>query len=222
MYEKDSNFFSMIFAILFCSGSFFAAETSEEIALLFTGASNTYLYGNSGEAVIIDAGAEPDSIISMVIKNKLKVKYILLTHAHSDHIPYAKTLRQQLSAQLVLHQDDLPMLRKVSPQTTIDATVVGGEIIAIGAKRLKILHTPGHSPGSICIVAPDMIFTGDTLFKGSIGRTDFEGGSMESMKLSLKKLMKYDNNMMILPGHGEPSSIGSERNNNNWIHALVK
>ena len=192
--------------------------------------SNTYIISDdsSKACVVIDCGVEPEKILDMVGRNGLSVKYIILTHGHFDHIYHVKNLKEKTGAQVCIHEAELnlyqnPMLNgsrmfgagrdveTVAP----DILLKDGQKLQAGDMTLEIIHTPGHSPGSICILCDGMLFSGDTLFQLSIGRTDFPGGNPEAMEASLhNKLFTLDENIVVYPGHGPKTTIGYEKENN--------
>ena len=189
--------------------------------------SNTYILSDGRECVVIDCGVSAREIMDVVEKNGLHVKYIILTHGHFDHIYHVQNLKEKTGAQLCLHEDELdlyqnPMMNGarmfgardiVTPQP--DILLKDGQKLQAGSLSLEIIHTPGHSPGSICILTGNMLFSGDTLFAMSIGRTDFPGGSHKAMEESLhNKLFKLDDSIEVYPGHGPKTTIGFEKEHN--------
>ncbi len=160
---------------------------------------NCYLVAdnNTKESVIIDPGDEADKIFDAIEKNNLKPKFILLTHEHPDHIGAVSALEKKLET----------------------PTFAKGEV---GAPTLKgvgveVLATPGHTPESVCYIVGENIFSGDTLFKGGIGRTDLEGGDFGQIQKSLKRLMQFPDHFKVFPGHGPETTIGKERQDNPFL-----
>ena len=150
---------------------------------------------NTTEAMIIDPGDEPDRIMEIIKENNLKVKYIVCTHAHFDHVGAVADVKGETGAKVVIHKDELEIYGGAKDQAAFwgyeleplpepDMFVGEGDKLEIGNLKFEILHTPGHSPGGICLYGADAIFTGDTLFAGSVGRTDFYGGDMNELKKS--------------------------------------
>ncbi|HHV99365.1 MAG TPA: MBL fold metallo-hydrolase [Clostridiaceae bacterium] len=202
-----------------------------ELRYLSTGMfeSNCYVVGNNGEGIVIDPGAKASSIVKLVEEMKLDIKYILLTHAHIDHMCYLDEARSMLNARVMVHEADAPALSDEilngSALFTIGMTFKEADILLqdrysfeVGGMKFEIIHTPGHSPGSICIKTGNYLFTGDTLFRMSVGRTDLGKGSHRDLMNSIKnKLMVLDDNVVVYPGHGESSTIAFERENNPFI-----
>jgi len=158
----------------------------------------------------------------------LSIKYIINTHAHIDHIEGNDWFRKAIRAPVVVHHYDrtlyeeprlnMSVLSRPRAIPKADIYVKGGEFIHIGKSSLEVIHTPGHTAGSICLLGDGKLFTGDTLFAGSIGRTDFPGGSYDSMMKSLKeKLMPLDDNLIVLPGHGPSSTLKEEKATNPYL-----
>lgn len=177
------------------------------------------------DAIVIDPGDEPDRILDFVNKNSLNVKYIVCTHAHFDHVGAVSDLKKETGAEIVIHRDELEIYQcardqgafwgyELDPLSEPDMFIGEGDKLEIGNLRFEILHTPGHSPGGICLFGEGIVITGDTLFAGSVGRTDFYGGNMEKLKSSFKRLMSLPDEVRVLPGHGPESTIGKEKTDN--------
>jgi glyoxylase-like metal-dependent hydrolase (beta-lactamase superfamily II) len=181
---------------------------------------------NTKEALLIDPGDEPDRIHDLLTKNNLRVKYIVCTHAHFDHVGAIPELKNETGAKIVIHYDELDIYKHTKDQASVlwgyeldplpdpDMFVSEGDILEIGNIKFETIHTPGHSPGGICLYGEGIVITGDTLFAGSVGRTDLFGGDIEKLKKSFKKLMALPDNTKVLPGHGPQSTIGKERISN--------
>ncbi len=159
---------------------------------------NCYIIADKGEVAIIDPGGEPEKILETAQKMG-NVKYIINTHYHPDHVLGNEFLRKNFNAQILVHQEEKDYLR-----FTPDRFLADGEKIRIGGIELEVILTPGHSRGSICLLAPNSIFTGDLLFVDGYGRTDLPGGSEEEIKKSLEKISGIIKpGMTVYPGHGE-------------------
>mgnify|MGYP001002308220 FL=1 len=192
--------------------------------------SNTYIIGNGTEGAVIDPGTEASLIMKEIDNMSLKIKYIILTHAHIDHMLYVDELRALTGAKVAVHEDDASALGDPWKNASslfglsnkfsdADILLKDNDILKIGDLDLKIIHTPGHTPGGICILVNNDIFTGDTLFRESIGRTDLGTGDAEKIMDSLKnKLMVLDDNIKVHPGHGTATTIGYERANNPFLY----
>lgn len=160
---------------------------------------NCYLILSKREALVIDPGGEIEEILDEIKKKKSKLKYIVSTHFHPDHILGNSLLKEKTGAKILIHEKEKSFIN-FKP----DKFLKEGDNIKIGDLNLKVLNTPGHTKGSICLLGDNFIFTGDTLFKDGIGRTDLAGGSMPDIEKSLEKLSKIIKpGMMVYPGHGE-------------------
>ncbi|HHN64750.1 MAG TPA: MBL fold metallo-hydrolase, partial [Nitrospirae bacterium] len=177
------------------------------------------------ETIVVDPGDEPDRIIDFINDRKLKVKYILCTHAHFDHVGAVPELKEHTGALLLIHEEELEIYNAAKDMAAFfgydiselpppDRTLKEGDELRIGRKSFTILHTPGHSPGGICLFGNGLVVTGDTLFAGSVGRTDFHGGSLSKLRESFQRLMSLPEDTVVLPGHGPTSTIGRERREN--------
>jgi hydroxyacylglutathione hydrolase len=177
------------------------------------------------ECLITDPGDEPDRILDFIHENNFKVKYIVCTHAHFDHVAAVSDIKKDTDALVVIHKDDIELYKStknqaaqwgfdIDPQPEPDMLVSEGDRIVVGELRFKVLHTPGHSPGGICLYGEGILITGDTLFSGSVGRTDLYGGNMADLRRSFKRLMSLPDSIRILPGHGPESTIGREKTAN--------
>lgn len=194
--------------------------------------SNCYILGceRTREAVVIDPGGDADRILITLAKDKLRCSYIINTHGHFDHSADNKRLKEVTGAQLLIHRADAPMILHQSASggmwgTHIDNSpppdryLVEGDIIIIGDISLKVLHTPGHSPGGISLVTDKIVFVGDTLFAGSIGRTDFSGGDYEGLLRNVReKIFTLGDDVIVYPGHGPKTTVGRERKTNPFFN----
>jgi hydroxyacylglutathione hydrolase len=168
------------------------------------------------EAIIIDPGfdalTEAEQILCYVDSNKLKIKFIVNTHGHSDHIQGDKILKRKYGVPICIYSYDAPCLEALGEDIPPPNVLLEDKkLLKFGEMTLRVMHTPGHSLGSISLVGENLVFTGDTLFAGGIGRTDFQGGSDRDIKLSLKKLMRLPDYFVVYPGHGGFSTIGEEK-----------
>ena len=192
---------------------------------------NVYIISDDAATIVVDPTCDSDVIIGALEKlGKKKLDAIILTHSHSDHVGAAAKLRRLTDATVIASKADAPYIERTVkplrddygfPACEVDQPVDDGDVIQIGNMAWKVILTPGHTPGSMCLFldpqfgivkdgAPVLI-SGDTLFYGSIGRTDFEGGSMPDMRASLKRLAALPDQTVVLPGHGEQTPIGAER-----------
>lgn len=201
-----------------------------EVERLLVGAivTNCYLVrcSTDGEAVVIDPGAEGEKILAAAKKKGLTLRYIINTHGHGDHIGANSYIKTHTGAEILIHGADAHML--VSPHDNLSAWLYGGltsppadrllvdnDQIVCGDVVFRVLSTPGHTPGSISLALPDLVFTGDALFKESIGRTDFPGGSLTDLLTGVRKnLFTLPGDTVVYPGHGPATTIGHEREHN--------
>jgi glyoxylase-like metal-dependent hydrolase (beta-lactamase superfamily II) len=182
------------------------------------------------EAVVIDPGDDAGDILKIIKEKGLKVKYIVNTHGHFDHIGANKAIKEATGAELLIHEGDASILASASKQSAAfgmnsvssppaDRYVKHGDMITAGEVSLKVLHTPGHTPGGISLLEQGMVFTGDALFAGSIGRTDFPGGDLMTLLRSIKtNLMTLPDDTRVFSGHGPASTIGDERQENPFLN----
>jgi glyoxylase-like metal-dependent hydrolase (beta-lactamase superfamily II) len=180
---------------------------------------------NTKEALVIDPGDEPEKILNLIRENNFKTKYIICTHAHFDHVGAVPELKKETEAQIIIHQDELVIYQHAKELASFwgyelddlpepDILVKDNQNLNVGNLKFKILHTPGHSPGGICIYGEGILISGDTLFAGSVGRTDLFGGDMEKLKKSFNRLMTLPDDVRVLPGHGHSTTIEKEKINN--------
>ncbi len=192
--------------------------------------SNTYLvWTPEKEAAVIDAGNAPAAVEQVVREQNLRVRYLLLTHVHFDHIYYLEELRRQYQdAVVVCHAADQNAFGDASANASLlfgsahtfspaDLLVQEGSLLPLGNRQLRIVSTPGHTPGSICIQADAFLFTGDTLFYDGFGRTDLGMGDVRAMKESIGRLYQMDPALTVLPGHGTATTIGRESASNPYL-----
>ena len=193
-------------------------------------ASNCYVVGDesSKDGMIIDPGAEADQIMRVVEDLGLNIKLIVLTHGHMDHVGALKEVKEVTGAQIAIHADDAPSLQDNTMRHVFsrsseslpppDVLLKEGDTVDVGELHFRILHTPGHTPGGICLSAEGIVFTGDTLFNFGIGRADFPGASYDQELESIRtKLMPLPDNTIVCPGHGPDTTIGVERRVNPFL-----
>ena len=185
----------------------------------------------SHEAMVIDPGDDVQEVLDLIRKHNLQVKQIVITHAHIDHVGGAMKLRTATGAPILLNQNDYALLKMLDAQAAwigmpppgkvdIDRSVTTGETVSAGSLTADILHTPGHTEGSICLyfAADKKLIAGDTLFAGSIGRTDLPGGSMQKILHSLHDtVLALPDETLVVPGHGPLTTIGEEREANPFL-----
>jgi hydroxyacylglutathione hydrolase len=185
----------------------------------------------SHEAIVIDPGDDTDTVVAALAKHKLAVKQIVITHAHIDHVGGAMKLKKLTGAPILLNENDTTLLKMLDVQAAwvgmkspgavnIDSALPNGHVISIGDMRANVMHTPGHTEGSVCIYFPaeQKLIAGDTLFAGSIGRTDLPGGSFETIMRSLHRdVLALPDETLVVPGHGELTTIGDERASNPFL-----
>jgi glyoxylase-like metal-dependent hydrolase (beta-lactamase superfamily II) len=183
------------------------------------------------EGLVIDPGDEIEQILALVRKHNLKIKQIIVTHAHIDHVGGAMKLRAATGAPILLNQNDYDLLKMLDIQAAwvgmatpgkveVDQNLGPADTVKAGRLAAQVLHTPGHTEGSICLYFPEerKLIAGDTLFAGSIGRTDLPGGSFEKILRSLhEKVLALPDETVVIPGHGPITSIGEERENNPFL-----
>jgi glyoxylase-like metal-dependent hydrolase (beta-lactamase superfamily II) len=196
----------------------------------------------SSEAIVVDPGDDIPRILTLLAKHSLTVKQIVITHAHIDHIAGAHRLKQLTGAPILYNQNDLPLVKMMDIQagwlgvptpvvSNPDDTLDDGKLIAVGVSPERnqrgltglVLHTPGHTEGSVCLYLPDqtLLLAGDTLFAGSVGRTDLPGGNISKLLHSIhERLLTLPDEVAVIPGHGPRTTIGSERASNPFLQDL--
>jgi glyoxylase-like metal-dependent hydrolase (beta-lactamase superfamily II) len=191
---------------------------------------NCYILGDeeTKEAVVIDPGGNEDEILEALRHHKLNLKLIIDTHGHFDHVDANQPLKEATGAKIAIHKKDAPMLSQPSAEAMFftgnrlrlseaDILLNEGDVLTFGPYRLKVLHTPGHTPGHITLLMENhpYLYVGDLLFQGSIGRTDFPGGSFEALINSVKtKIFPLGDHYSVFPGHGPVTTVGQERQYN--------
>jgi hydroxyacylglutathione hydrolase len=188
------------------------------------------------EAIVIDPGDEIADILARLARRQLTLKQIIVTHAHIDHIGGAAQLRRVTGAPVLFHQADLPILEMMEMQaawlgvptpekTALDQSADDGLSAGIPGLEAEVIHTPGHTPGSICLHFPkqELLLAGDTLFAGSVGRTDLPGGDTRALLRSIHtRLLPLPENTLVVPGHGEETSLGQERETNPFLQSDLR
>ena len=187
------------------------------------------------EAIVVDGGDGADEVLERLRALDLRAKYLVHTHAHIDHIRDVARLREETRSSALLHHEDLPLYHGLPMQARmfglgeaprvvdLDAYLVDGEALQIGLVTVNVMHTPGHTPGSVCFELHEngkhLILSGDTLFAGGIGRWDIGGTSMEDIVSSIhRKLMDFSDDTVVVPGHGAFTTIGTERTTNPYLN----
>jgi len=187
----------------------------------------------TSEAAVIDPGGNEDQILAQCRSQSLNVRYIIATHGHPDHVCGNKRIQEETGAKILMHTDDAIFFWQPEVQQYFsmlglpespkpDRLVKDGDLITIGREELQVLHTPGHTPGGICLYSKPNCFTGDTLFAGGVGRTDFPGGSTQELLNSIRdRLLVLPEETIVWPGHGyggSKSTIGAEAKTNPFLH----
>lgn len=169
---------------------------------------------NSKEAIILDPGDEPEKILDEIKKNQLKPKYIVNTHGHFDHVTGNPKLKEKLNIPILAHPLDA-QITAATISLPVDQLLTEGDLIKVGKITFTVIHTPGHTPGGICLYCKEekVLFSGDTLFYGTYGRTDLPYSSEKAMQESLNKLMQLPPETRVYPGHDRPTTIGQEKQN---------
>lgn len=196
-------------------------------------ASNCYIIGSEAtkEGLVIDPGGDSRKILGEIKNLSLDIKLIVLTHAHIDHVGALKEVKETTGAGVAVHVDDAKSLRMMGHSLSAplrlfypappsaDRLLEDGNSIEIGDLHFKVIHTPGHTSGGICLLGEGLVFTGDTLFNQSIGRSDLPGGSHSKLMQSINsKLMALPDSIIVYPGHGPETTIGDERRHNPFLN----
>ncbi len=196
---------------------------------------NCYILQSDSTALVIDPGDESERIIRFLKDIAVKPTHIVATHTHFDHVLGVDTIRAKLKVPFLIHRDDLSMLESmqsrvrqimgfsVPPPPKVDQFLEDGQSIEFGQDKVKVIHTPGHSPGSISLAGQDFVMTGDALFNQSIGRTDLPGGDLDTLIRSItQRLFILDDDTIVYPGHGPETSIGDEKFANPFVGRAAK
>lgn len=191
------------------------------------GYTNCYILADekTKAAAIIDPGDTVPEIKELVKKDKLDVLAIFLTHGHFDHVGGVAALRKKYKdIPVYLHPEDAGKDTELMPTRALDPVTLwrDGDVVMVGELQVEVLHTPGHSAGSVTLRCQDVLFTGDTLFTQSVGRTDFPGGSQEALMASLKRLGELEGDYQVLPGHDTFTSLDQERQGNPYLKQALK
>jgi hydroxyacylglutathione hydrolase len=190
---------------------------------------NCYIYASEKDkkCFVIDPGDEVATILDRIKNLGLDVSYIILTHGHPDHVGAVAELKAPTHARVAIHSDDVSTIKHKFLYSMLgfrpvefapDILLSSGEVLKAGELELKVLHTPGHTPGGICLLGDGLVFTGDTLFQMSVGRTDLPGGNTQQLMRSIKEnLLTLPDDTIVYPGHGQPTTIGAERKENPFL-----
>lgn len=184
---------------------------------------NCYIVWGDGQdaCVVIDPGYQPEEILKQVRLCGKSVAAILLTHGHFDHVGGVKHIAAETGCKVYICKEDLALNPMYTDGLIHHTDTYGeGDTVELAGLRFQVLHTPGHTPGSVCLQCGEALFSGDTLFAGTCGRTDLPGGSMAQMRLSLGRLKALKGNFLVLPGHGEGSTLEEERLGNPYMQGL--
>lgn len=185
----------------------------------------------SRDALVIDPGADPQRILKAINTLGLNVTHIICTHGHFDHVGAVASVKGKTGAPVLINKEDLDIYSnapaqaafweyEVEPPPQPDGFAGEGDEFTVGRSTLRVLHTPGHSPGGMCLYGGGVIITGDTVFAGSVGRTDFPGGSLEELRQSFRKIIAFPPETAILPGHGPASTVGEELSSNFFMQEI--
>jgi len=191
---------------------------------------NCFIVQSQAEAIIVDPGDEPERILRFIKDINATPTRIVATHTHFDHVLGVDGVRKATKTPFMIHRDDLPMLESMQsrvrqfmgfespPPPKVDGYLKDGELLELGDETIRVLHTPGHSPGSISLVGDGYVLTGDALFNQSIGRTDLPGGDLNTLVRSImERLFKLEDDTTVYPGHGPETTIGDEKLANPFV-----
>ena len=173
---------------------------------------------DSDDCIVIDPGYAPEQVLLEAEDLGKKVDAILLTHGHFDHVGGVRGIAERLGCPVYIHEAELSQPEQMTAGPLYYTCTYGeGDVLKLAGLTLRVLHTPGHTPGSVCLLAEDTLFAGDTLFQNSIGRTDFPGGSFPQIRKSLERLKALSGNLRVLPGHGPETTLEDERQYNPFM-----
>jgi len=191
---------------------------------------NCYVIESQGQALVVDPGDEPERILRFIKDLNVRPTEIIATHTHFDHVLGVNGVRKTTKTPFLIHRDDLPMLEsmqsrvrqfmgfEVPPPPKVDGYLKDGELLKLGDETIRVLHTPGHSTGSISLAGDGYVLTGDALFNQSIGRTDLPGGDLDTLVHSIReRLFRLDDETIVYPGHGPETTIGDEKLGNPFV-----
>lgn len=184
---------------------------------------------NTGRAAVVDPGTDEPKLMNLMKQSEIKsIDYILLTHGHFDHIMGVKKLKEETGAKVAVHVLDKNMLLDPKESRAFlhdlemepvkpDLLLQDGDEVSLGSLNIKVIHTPGHTPGGVCYLCGDVMFSGDTLFYGTVGRTDFSYGDSVQLLASVRHLRDLDGDYQVLPGHGPSTTLAAERQQNPYM-----
>jgi glyoxylase-like metal-dependent hydrolase (beta-lactamase superfamily II) len=179
---------------------------------------NCYILAEGDRCLVIDPGEEAEKVLSFLTQQGLTLEAILLTHGHFDHVGAVKTLAAETDCRVFLCEEDLALPRTMTAGSLYYTDHYrDGSSLSLAGMPFEVLHTPGHTPGSVCLRFGKHLFSGDTLFAGSCGRTDFPGSSPADMVRSLKRLAALEDDLRVYPGHGEATTMGEEKRYNPYL-----
>ena len=179
---------------------------------------NCYILANGSRCLAIDPGGEPEKVLAFLEKEGLALEAVLLTHGHFDHVGGVAALAAETDCPVYLCEEDLTLPAAMTAGPLYHTHSYGeGDRLTLAGMDFTVLHTPGHTPGSVCLQFGEHLFTGDTLFAGSCGRTDFPGSSPAAMKQSLSRLAALEENFHVYPGHGEGTTLDEEKRYNPFL-----